>query len=195
MAAAAARAATARQLAAPAVPASKKSAATVTVACKIPGGLELQLCRQEGYSEDQKDGRVVARTRWVKHGQVYVVRGPAYPNGPVPRGMPRPPTLAGGYALTPGIPLDFWNEWVEQNKDSQFVVGGMIRAEERRADMVSVAREHRAERSGLEPMAQDGDPRAPKPLLAPVSKLEPDDDWAARDHSPEASAEDEGEDG
>jgi hypothetical protein len=159
------------------------TARTVTVACKIPTGLVLQLQRRVDRMEDTRDGPI-PRTYWTKHGRTYHINGPAYPVGTIPKGFPRIPMIEGGYALTTGIPAEFWEEWLEQNKRSDFVVPapgaehGMIFAYADVESTASAAREQEKLLSGLEPISTDEDKdgrltdrRLPKPLNMAVAKI------------------------
>src|SRR5208282_3283348 len=95
------------------------STRTVVVACQIPTGMALQLQVKQPRVVDGKDGAQMVDF-WVKRGKVWYVHGPAYPVAP-PKGYPRAPIIVGGYALTSGIPADFWEQWLEQNKNSDYV--------------------------------------------------------------------------
>ncbi len=168
-------------------PVAQKTTRTVTVACKIPSGLNLQLQRPMDRMEDTRDGPV-PRKYWVKFGQIYTVKGPAYPVGTPPKGFPRPPIIEGGYALTPGIPKDFWDQWYEQNKNADFVRPangadhGAIFAYPDMEDAVSAAVENEKYLSGLEPISTDEDARGrlidrrlPRPINMAITKVMPDD--------------------
>jgi hypothetical protein len=164
-------------------PVASKSKRTVTVACKIPQGIILQLQRPAERMEDTRDGPR-PRTYWVKFGEIFFVRGPAYPVGTIPKGFRRPPINEGGYALTNGIPADFWEQWAEQNAKADFVVApdgaehGMIFAYPDMEDAASAAREQEKLLSGLEPISTDEDdkgklidPRLPRPENAGLGRL------------------------
>ena len=138
------------------------SARTVTVACKIPMGLQLQLQKDMEKWDDERGGPV-KRTYKVKTGKIYYVAGPAYPQGGKPKNFPREPMVEGGYALTPGIPAEFWEEWLHQNRLAPYVQAtdgaehGMIFAYGLKADTVAAAREQEKQMSGLEPLSTDVD--------------------------------------
>ena len=161
------------------------TSATVCVACKIPTGLQLQLQTPVPKFVDTKDGleKVVFN---VKGGKVYHVHGPAYPVQP-PKGYPRPPVMAGGYAMTPGIPTKFWNDWLEQNKLADYVIApdgaehGMIFAYPTMEEAMAAAKEQERLLSGLEPLSTDvdkdgrlTDPRVPRPIGTGIQKLGPE---------------------
>lgn len=147
-----------------------KSAKTVTVACKMPTGMVLQL--QEPYIDhEQTQGGVVKEvTRHRKIGEAITVAGPA-----MPVGVPNPPKkhIAGGYALTRGVDAEFWNTWLSQNKDADYVKNGIIFAMPNRDSAEAKAEEQDAVSSGLEPLNPEfttdkkgnvvpADPRFPK---------------------------------
>lgn len=170
----------------PTVAAAQKSTRTVVVACKVPTGLHLQLQRPVDRQEDTRDGPK-PRTYWAKYGKVYFVEGPAYPVGTLPKGFPRQPLTEGGYALTRGIPAEFWEQWVEQNKRSDFVVPqegaehGLVFAYPDLDDTIAAAREQEHLLSGLEPISTDvdkdgklTDPRLPKPINASIARIAPE---------------------
>lgn len=157
---------------------ARKSATTVTVACKVPTGVRLQLCKQTKYWEDTPSGPR-ERTRWDRFGTQHVVRGTAYPMMP-PKGFRERAAVTSGYAITRGIPADFWGAWLEQNAKSDLVRSQMIFAF---PDADSV-REHAGDRgallSGLEPLDmepdKDGrvaDPRVPRSTTTNVGDIAP----------------------
>jgi len=156
---------------------------TVTVACKIPGGLVLQLQRPVERMEDTRDGPE-PRTYHAFYGKRFWVLGPAYPVGTIPKGFPKQPMIEGGYAITRGIPADFWAQWIEQNKMAPFVEApdgaehGMIFAYDDMESTVSAAKEQEKLLSGMEPLSTDVDkdgrfvdPRIPKPVNNSVAKV------------------------
>ncbi len=168
-----------------------KSAKTVTVLCKIPMGLRLQLQREVTVTEQSQSGARQVK-QWTKDGPVHIARGPSRPQQPPP-GY-RPPILVGGYALTRGIPADFWAQWLEQNKQADYVVSKQIIAMASIEGARDAARDHHQVRSGLEPLVPDDkkDPRVPKPIPGvgqvtiademrarlPEAEEEPEDDLA-----------------
>jgi hypothetical protein len=127
----------------------------VIVACKLPNGIILQLCE---WTERTESGLGGIRTYkvWEKRGDKYVVRGVTIPFGTVPTYA-----MAGGYALTSGIPRDFWEKWLEQNKDNQVVLSGLLFAHASQDDAEAQAEEGKAELTGMEPLALSMDPEVP----------------------------------
>jgi hypothetical protein len=118
--------------------------ATVTVACKLPHGIFLQLfetlTRQEagpgGIYRDVKVPKPVGK-RYEVSG--YLTKGAQ---------------IVGGYALTAGIPKDHWDTWKEQQHDFEAVKNGLIFAYERPGHTEDQAKDsdHAKLRSGLEAM-------------------------------------------
>lgn len=170
----------------PTIPVSQKSAGGgfVTVACKLPNGLALQLQTEQMRIVDTPTGPKQTPF-YVKSGKIYYVKGPSYPVIP-PKGYPKPPHTEGGYALTRGIPQAFWDQWWEQNKmapycNSEESDHGFIFAYADLDDAASAAIEHEGLLTGLEPLSTDvdskgrmNDPRMPRPLNATLEGLKPD---------------------
>jgi hypothetical protein len=162
------------------------SARTVVVACKIESGLVLQLqtLKDSRVPDKESSGGYRIEKIWVKGGRRYVVNGPAYPVGQLPKGFPRQPMIEGGYAITRGIPADFWNDWAEQNKFADYFVApdgaehGMIYAYPDLDSVVDAAREQEKLLSGMQPLSTDldkngklTDPRMPRPVTSMVAKV------------------------
>ena len=158
-----------------------KKSGTVTVACKIPQGLRLQL--QHKMNRRIPTGRGSDNDYDITEvnvfgGPVYYVFGPSMPAmGGVPDGYLLPKALEGGYALTDGIPADFWATWLEQNELAEYVTNRMIFAYDG-ASAKSAAREFKDQKSGLEPLSRDldakgqlTDRRIPKPLTGSVARI------------------------
>lgn len=174
-------------LAAPSVKTTSK-AAFVTVACKVPTGVVLQLCKKTIWMEDTPSG-ARERVRFDPFGETYTVQGPATAVGSTPRGY-KAPLVAGGYALTPNIPADFFAKWMEQHELNPIVKNKMIFAHGSKADTIKEAHELKFTRSGFEPLDVDNnDSRIPKPALGGVTPISTADEFAGRQHFPEAAEE------
>jgi len=164
----------------------QSSARMVVVACKIPNGLILQLQTPVERMEDGMGGPQPRRYNTFG-GRRYIVRGPAYPVGTRPKNFEKfrsVPMIEGGYAITRGIPKDFWEQWLEQNKRAPYVEApdgaehGMIFAYDDLDSVVSAAREQEELLSGLEPISTDEDKdgkltdrRMPKPVTDGLTGL------------------------
>lgn len=155
------------------------SARTVIVCCKVPNGMRLQLQKETQVREPKADrsGYEIA-TYMTPTGRPIFVNGPAYPVGTPPDGFPRQPEIEGGYALTFGIPREFWDKWLKQNEKASYVESNMIFACASVDDAKAKGRENEKRLSGLEPLSRDKDkdgrltdPRAPKPLNSMLSKI------------------------
>lgn len=128
---------------------------TVTVACKIPNGLQLRVFKMVDSPEPVAGGtRTVKRAQ--QDGDAISVRGPAMPFGQALQNG------VGGYALTSGISAEFWAKWLEQNKDHDAVKNGLIFGSSKGDEVHGWAKEGEAVRSGLEPLSQKDDPRSPR---------------------------------
>lgn len=135
------------------------SADFVTVACKLPTGFVLHLDAMEEYTEQVLGGGTRVSHRARRIGGTYTINGCAYKHGMT---EPQPFVLAGGYALTNNIPADFWNEWLSQNRDSDLVRNKIVMAHEKHESAFSMAKDHAAVWSGLEPITPNTDKRIPR---------------------------------
>lgn len=95
---------------------------TVTVACKLPSGLHLEVL-----------------------GRRVTVKGNAFQFGNAPPGL-----ASGGYALTPGVAKDFWEAWLKIHGESDVVKKGLIFASTRTIDARARGAEQEKVRSGFE---------------------------------------------
>ena len=145
---------------------SNDTAATVTVACKVPNGLILRLGTMETSPVPILGGGTRSEKRWRYDGAQVRINGP---KRAVEGGDPSSP-IANGYALTFGVPSEFMKRWMADNKDSDIVQKGLIVVHEKRDELKAMTAEHRDTRTGLEPMAQDDDKRIPKP--SKIEKME-----------------------
>lgn len=139
-----------------------KTGETVTVACKMPHGLELRVF-------DMVDKRVIAPggsgTYTVKEAVERKTRvrlnGFAHPQDKAAIA-----SVVGGYGLTFNVDKAFFDLWMEQNKDSDVVQNGLIFAHVRRENAEGKAREQKELKSGLERL----DPAKPPPGIVPLRK-------------------------
>ena len=96
------------------------STATVTVGCKLPHGLILDLAEP-----GQPERRVVIAGK-------------------------NRARIIGGYGLTPGVPKDFWDEWLAKHQALSFVKQGLVFAHKTEASAVAEAKEKSELRTGFE---------------------------------------------
>jgi hypothetical protein len=133
--------------------------ATVTAACKLPHGLTLRVFDMVETQEAVMGGgfRPVKMARelptritlkGVSHAQN------AAPNAP----------MISGFALTHGVPKEFWDLWLAQNKDTDVVKNGLVFAHEKDGSTAAEAKEKEKVRSGLERL----DPKALPKSLAKI---------------------------
>jgi len=128
---------------------------TVTVACKLPHGLYLDVVDPSVF--DGIDPKVGVVARPIDESSRIRINGCARPVGvPLPDDAPQ---IVGGYALTPNVPADFWEKWLSQNKNAPYVKANLIFAHEKAGSVVGEAKDKRGVRSGLEGM----DPDKPAP--------------------------------
>ena len=120
-------------------------AGTVSVACKLPHGLQLRVFDMITTSEPVMGGgmRDVKTARQV--GEPVIIKGNAHPQNEAPRAE-----ISSGYAITHGVDKDFWDSWVAQNASHEAVRNGLIFAHEKGGNTTAEAREKVEVRSNLE---------------------------------------------
>lgn len=153
----------------------KKSTKYVTVACKVPNGLRLRVFK--AHTEVQQDRNGTSHNVTVN----YPVGEPIVVNGPRPLSAQTTYAMPGGYTLTPNIPSDFWESWLEANKDSMMVMNNQIFASSSPESATKQALEQESIKSNLEPLDPSTvmkgkfevnvDPRWPKAM--PTSGVSP----------------------
>lgn len=138
-----------------------RSSKTVTVACKVPGGLILRGFRMEDRQEPVMGGGMRSFKIAVETGERVIINGPVAERGKMPLarndlGMPDERMgmvrVEYGFALTHGIDAEFFAEWLEQNRTLEAVKNGLIFAHAQQASVVAKARDGENIRSGLEPI-------------------------------------------
>jgi hypothetical protein len=120
---------------------------TLTVACKIPNGLMLQVFRQETYWEPLLTGGSKEVKLSRPDGWMQKLNGPARAPGKDVGHQ-----IINGFGLTHGVDADKFAQWLEQNKDSAFVRKGLVFAASRQTDAIDQTKEHREQVTGLEPI-------------------------------------------
>jgi hypothetical protein len=170
---------TAEHPAPPAVPKSKiknapapKPRGTVIVCSKIEHDLALQCCVIREVRVQGRHGIDIEK-QYHKAGDIHYVRGIGYPAGQIPKGFPRRPLMTegdAGYALTYNIPADFWEQWLDQNKDTDMVRNRLIYAVATLDEACEIAAENKDVDSGLGPLVEN-DRRNPQPLHSAISKV------------------------
>jgi hypothetical protein len=121
---------------------------TIVIASKLPHKVVLQLQVAEEHFEDIMGSSAKRKvTRWRKAGEIHEINGFARPVD-----KQSEVALSSGFALTFGIPADFWEAWLDQNKEWTPVKKGFVFAFERQSAVTSEARNRRAMTSGFEPV-------------------------------------------
>jgi len=117
--------------------------ATVTVACKLPNGVELNVMDPYSFHEQVMGGGSREVTRYRAKGDPVTIKGNTAPEGV-------PIITHGGYALTSGVDASFWDAWLEQFKDSPLVKNHLIYAFAREDSAAAKGREMAEIKSGME---------------------------------------------
>jgi len=122
-------------------------AGTVTVACKLPHGLWLELTEPVEHPEATPGSEKRTITMHRRTGKRVRINGNAVAVGQAPRHP-----IVGGFALTHGVDADFWAAWLKQNTLNSLVTAGLLFAHEKPEHAQKRAGEHAKLRSGLEPL-------------------------------------------
>lgn len=123
------------------------TATMVTVACKLPHGLRLQLQRQEVQKIQGFGGQLGETTVYRHYGKTVILNGFAHEA----KVSPKHP-IEGGYGLTFGVDAKFMKDWLDQNAELPAVRNGLIFIHSNSSELSSIIKEHEKTRSGLEPM-------------------------------------------
>ena len=73
----------------------------------------------------------------------------------IPYGVSAQMSIVGGYALTPNVDADFFEEWMMVNENLDLVKNKLIFASAKASDATAQAREMSETKSGLEPINPD----------------------------------------
>lgn len=119
----------------------------ITVACKLPHGLELRLFKMVDMSEPTQGGyRTIARAEPLPN--TITIKGYLEKYR-----IDLPPAARGAeYALTHGVDKEFFDEWLKQNADHDVVKNKLIFASEKADTVTSMVKENASRRNGLEPI-------------------------------------------
>jgi hypothetical protein len=118
---------------------------TVTVACKIPNGLILQIYKMEDHNEAVMGGG------WRKVSQAVKVGDPVKVNGPAKYvGKDALHEIRYGVGLTHGIDADFFEKWIKDNADSEVVKLKLIFASPKAGEVIAQAKDQISLKSGME---------------------------------------------
>jgi hypothetical protein len=103
--------------------------AKVTVACKLPCGLTLNVCAMHTEQELVMGGGVRDVQRAHVMGQIRL-NGTGHKPNEAPRSL-----IVHNFALTRGVDKEMWERWLEDNKDSPVVANGLVFAFENDGDV------------------------------------------------------------
>jgi hypothetical protein len=128
------------------------SGSTVTVASKLPMPMILALHTRVRKTEPIAGGGIREFDAYEKRFDApeFIVAGNSHPQNQGPKAQ-----IVGGFALTSGIPKDFWDEWCEQNKGHVALKNSMLFAHSEIASVTSKATDLQNERSGMERINPD----------------------------------------
>lgn len=124
-----------------------KGIAYVTVACKLPNGLWLQLHRAQRITVPVLGGGTRDETQFMREGNRYRVYGNSHPQNKAPMCE-----IVAGFALTHNIPKDFWDKWLDQNSESEIVKKSIIFGYAGRENIDAASKDHEKVKSGFERM-------------------------------------------
>lgn len=133
----------------------------VTVACKLPNGLVLRVFSMVDKDEHVMGGGVKTTKVAQEFPERVVLNGWSHPQNHSARHQ-----IEGGFALTPGVDKEFFDLWLDQNKDSDVVRNGLVFSQARTDSAASAARERKDVRSGMERL---------DPSKLPVKGIKTDD--------------------
>jgi hypothetical protein len=128
---------------------------TVTVGCKITNGLILRVHDMEEDFEPLFGGGQKRITKAVQVGDDVVLRGSALNLDELRGGRLPPYPHSGGYALTHGVPRDFWERWKKEHADDFVVKNHLVFAADTTNRAYDEAREMSAVESGFEGIDPD----------------------------------------
>lgn len=123
---------------------------TITVACKLPNGIILQLFDMVEQEEVTLAGSRTIEKAMPKDMAPVTIKGCSAPHGSAIM-------TVGGYALTHGVDAQFFAEWLRQHADSDIVKARLLFAHEDRVYVSDKAEESAKVLSGLQPMVPSED--------------------------------------
>lgn len=128
---------------------------TVTIACKLPNGLRLDI------------GTGAERRSVTLNGNRLPINADGLPLNKFEIAGKADPLLAESYGLTPNVPADFWAQWAKENANYGPYAKGLIFAQGEHSSAVAQAKEVAGDiRNGFEPMSRE----KPAPGITAVEK-------------------------
>lgn len=134
------------------------STPTVTVACKLPHGLVLRVFDMVETKEPLMGGGYHTVKQARERPDRIIVNGCAHPQNKAPLCQ-----VVAGYALTTGVPKEFWDRWLAQNANADMVKNNLIFAHENLRNAEAEATEKKDVRSGLERLDPKSLPKGIQP--------------------------------
>lgn len=132
---------------------------TVTVALKCPLDIDLRLHEFRTISVPLPGGGTRDERQAFPTGDKVRIKGYRAEAGKNPTSGAE---LSLGFALTPGVSAKFWDQWLEQNKEHDLVLNGLIFAHAHTQSVKSQTRENEDRWDGLQPVSQKNETRMPK---------------------------------
>jgi hypothetical protein len=120
---------------------------TVTVACKMPHGVQIRDFVAAEVMVDVLGGGKRPEKIFRPVGRPIRIKGPVVPDQFI-----RLVEVVGGYAITEGVDAKIFARWIESNAEAPFVTNNLIFAHEDGARVRAWAKEHDAIKSGMEPL-------------------------------------------
>jgi hypothetical protein len=145
----------------------------VFVGCKLPNGLRLQLFAHDPITTDPTHPRA-----WFPppvQAEITLKGANSLQTDFSVRGLS---PLNYQFAVTP-VPADFWEAWIAKNANHDAIKSGFIFVVDRERDVRSAAREREPERTGIEPLNPDSDPRVSSKNAPPEQRVQADPDRLA----------------
>lgn len=124
----------------------KTGSSTVTVACRIPNGLVLQLFDMVDVDEPLMGGGLRTVSRAVPSSKPRVkINGPARFQG-----KDAEHTIVHGVGLTFNVDADFFAEWQRQHRGASYADPKLVFAQAKSGEIEAEAKDKRSLKSGLE---------------------------------------------
>jgi len=120
----------------------------LTVGCKLPNGITIRKYVLKERPEQKPGGGTVMIMAPEFTGETITIKGNAVAFGVIPEHA-----TVGGYALTPNVDADSFEQWLKDNANSDLVRNKIIVSHTK--DTAGLARENKDRRTGLEPRDPD----------------------------------------
>jgi hypothetical protein len=149
----------------------KVTSRKVVVVCKMPRGVYLQHTQFIDQDVRVSGGGVEKRKIPMRVGPQVRLKPAVLPFGM----MPNYPIIC-GFSLTRDIDAEFWRTYAEQNSQLELITSGLMKAFDTEADATAYCNEFEKLRHGLEPLAQEKDPRVEPENNPNLTNIEIDSD-------------------